>query len=155
MEIDLKDLLLTYFFPMALFFLIIVLRLFFVQGAAEIACFYSSHEQKGPKALKFLPFYTTFSLKVWIHFAVSESLSLYGLFKNKQTNNNIGIHTICLFKASEEMIHKATGDLVSQRAAHAKAWGGGVAGSRIPLIGRHYCRQTCAHHGLKPRGARG
>lgn len=46
MEIDLKDLLLTYFFPIALFSLIIVLRLFFVQGAAEIASFYSSHEQK-------------------------------------------------------------------------------------------------------------
>lgn len=60
-EIDLKDLLLTYFFsPVVLFLLIIVLRLFFVQGAAESASFYSSHEQKGLKGLKFLPFIQLF-----------------------------------------------------------------------------------------------
>lgn len=51
-EIDLKDLVLTYFiffnFSVALIFLIIVLRLFFffVRGASEIASFYSSHEKE-------------------------------------------------------------------------------------------------------------
>lgn len=53
--------------------------------------------------------------------------------QNKKQKQNIGIHAICLFKASEEMIHKATGDLVSQHAAHAKArevaGGGGGHGS--------------------------
>lgn len=45
-EIDLKDLFLTYFFFIIIIILNYCFKAFFVQGASEIASFYSSHEKE-------------------------------------------------------------------------------------------------------------
>lgn len=117
-----------------------------------------SHEQKGLKGLKFLPFIQFFHYKsgfILVFPNPSHCMACLKTNKPKKQKQNIGICTICLFKASEEewFIKLPLISWVNTRLMPKRGRSRG-AGSRIPLIGRH-CHQTCAHHGLKPRGARG